>query len=247
MRRVRFWLKALAAGAWLLLACVLGFFLALVRWRNVSNGHFFARLASRGVLPLLGMRLRVLGEEHLLPSQPCIYVANHQSVLDVPILGRVYPTRTIVTGKKELLWVPFFGIMFFAMGNLLIDRSRKRNALSALRRVAEKMRDERLSVWVFPEGHRNPERPMLPFQKGAFHMALLAGVPIVPIVCGNYGALIDPARKRVRSGVVEIRVLEPLPTAGLGRDGLETLMRVTRERMDEALAQADEGTRPDHE
>lgn len=238
-------MRSLAAGGWLLFTSIVGFFLALVRWRHVSNGHSFARLAAWGVLPLLGLRVRVLGEERLLEAQPCVYVANHQSILDVPVLGRLYPVRTIVTGKKELIWVPFFGIMFFAMGNLLIDRSRKRNALTALRKVAERMRDEHLSVWVFPEGHRNPRRPMLPFQKGAFHMAQLAGVPIVPIVCGDYSELIDTSRGVSRSGVVEIRVLEPLPTQGLGRDGLEQLMQTTRERMDEALALADAATRPD--
>lgn len=242
---MRFWIRCLAAGLWFAVACVIGFFLALVRWRNVSNGHRFARLAAWGVLPLLGLRVRVVGAERLAETHPCVYVANHQSSLDVTVLGMAYPERTIVTGKKELIWLPFFGLMFFAMGNLLIDRSRKRNALTALRKVGERMRAESLSVWVFPEGHRNPERPMLPFQKGAFHMAQLAGVPIVPIVCGDYRPLIDLSRRVCRPGVIEVRVLDPLPTTGLGRDGLEQLMQTTRERMDEALAQADAATRPD--
>ena len=241
---VRFWIRALAAGAWFVFSCLVGFVLTLVRWRDASNAHRFARFLSWGGVRALGIQVHVVGEENLLAAQPCVYVANHQSVVDILVLGGIYPPRTLVTGKKELLWIPVFGPMFYAMGNILLDRGRKTSAVAALGKAAERMRKERVSVWVFPEGHRNAERPMLPFKKGAFHLALQARVPVVPIVCGQHGRFLDSKRREARPGVVEVRVLEPIRTEGMPPHAVTSLLHETRRRMEEALQLADEGTRP---
>lgn len=235
-----FWLRGIAAAIWFCIACTIGFFVSVVLWRNPSNGHRFARILAPGVLPLLKLRVRLVNPERLLDHQPCVYVANHQSNIDLFIFCHFYPPRTVVTGKKEVFWIPFFGVMFYAMGNVILDRKRRDRAVETLNRAVERIRDDRVSVWIFPEGHRNAKRPMLPFKKGAFHLAQQAGVPIVPVVCGDHTRLFDPGKRLLRGGTVEVRFLEPIPT---GDKSIDALIEETRARMEEGLKLADEGTR----
>jgi 1-acyl-sn-glycerol-3-phosphate acyltransferase len=103
--------------------------------------------------------------------------------------------------------------------------------------AAARVRAERISVWVFPEGHRNGSSTLLPFKKGAFHLALAAKVPIVPIVCSPLGDLLDAHRLLVFPGRIRIRVLPAIPTEGLGEADLEALMETVRSRMQEAQDQ----------
>ena len=95
------------------------------------------------------------------------------------------------------------------------------------------MRAERISVWVFPEGHRNGGPPLLPFKKGSFHLAIAAQVPIVPIVCTPLHDLLDGHRLLVFPGRIRLRVLPPIPTEGLGEEDLGTLIATVHARMQE--------------
>src|SRR4051812_43068242 len=106
-------------GLWLTLCSCVGIVYSVLRWGNLNIDRDFARVFSWGALRILGIRIQVEGREHLENAQPCIYVANHQSNLDMAVFGPVYPARTVVIGKKELKWVPFFGILFMAAGNIM--------------------------------------------------------------------------------------------------------------------------------
>src|SRR4051812_8086028 len=97
---------------WLVFCCTLGLFGCLVRWGDLNLDRDFGRLFAWGALRLGNLKVTVEGLEHLEAHQPCIYVANHQSGIDMFSFGQVYPSRTIVIGKKELRWIPFFGLFF---------------------------------------------------------------------------------------------------------------------------------------
>lgn len=241
---MRFLLKVVPTALWFAFSCAVGFIVSVLRWGDPSNGHRFARIFAWGGLRLLGIQVRVVNAEGLVTARPCVYVANHQSMMDLFFCCHFYPPRTLVTGKKEVIWIPFFGIMFYAMGNVILDRQRRGKAIAALDRAVERIRNEQVSVWVFAEGTRNRGGPMLPFKKGAFRLAMQAGVSIVPLVLGPHARLLDPRRFKADPGVLEVRVLEPIPTAGLDPADVDALIARTRAAMEEAMRLADAGTGP---
>lgn len=125
------------------------------------------------------------GEYSLLEEQsPKIYVSNHQSNWDAVTLGSLFPKNTFVLGKKELLWVPFFGAFFFHAGNVLINRKNHRAARQTLSALIERVLGKRRSLFIFPEGTRNRshQEKLLDFKRGAFDLSIKSSVPIVPIV-----------------------------------------------------------------
>jgi 1-acyl-sn-glycerol-3-phosphate acyltransferase len=196
----------------------------------------YARMLARLTLPPLGARLRVEGAGKLTASQPCVYVANHQSTLDVALLAAIYPQNTVVVAKQEIRKIPLFGWIYEKTGNLLIDRSDRSRSVRQLQDIAGEVRTRGVSVWIFPEGTRGrvPGR-LLPLKKGAFQLALAAGVPLVPVVVQPLKPVLDVWRRRLNPGTVRVRVLDPIPTAGLGEAELPQLIETTWTRMAEAL------------
>jgi lysophosphatidate acyltransferase len=118
---------------------------------------------------------------------------------------RIFPDRASMVAKKELQWVPFLGQFLTASGAIFLDRSDNVNAVKSLAAAGSAMKTRRISVWLFPEGTRTlrPENKLLPFKKGAFHLAVQAGVPVVPVVCENYSRLYGSGR--FESGRLKIR------------------------------------------
>jgi len=216
---------------WLMLASLASIPLGIVRWKNTKNNYLFARVYCWGAKKIMGIRTELLGKENL-ELRPAIFVANHQSGLDLATLGDVCPPGTVVVGKKELRYIPFFGFMFEAFGNVLIDRADRTNALSGLNTAVAEMKRKNLSGWVFPEGTRNASgKGLLPFKKGAFYMAIQAQIPIIPIVCSRLENLVDFKKKLARSGDLTIQVLPPISTQGMTNGDVTKLLEKTREVM----------------
>lgn len=230
-------LRALLALLWFVLACLYGLADALVRGRDLSSGHRFSQVLSWGCLRILGLPVEIRGLEHLTAHQPCVYVANHQSHLDALFYGRVYPPRTLLIGKKEVLWIPFFGIMFAAMGNLLIDRKNRDAALAQMEKALGAMRDREASIWVFPEGSRAPGKEMLPFKKGAFRLAIASGRPLVPMVMEPLGRRLDARRWFLAPGPLRLRILEPVDPTPYPPERVDELIAEVRARMEAARAE----------
>ena len=150
--------------------------------------------------------------------------------------GLLFPTKTLVIGKKELKWIPGFGLYFMASGNIMIDRKNRRKAVAGLGEAVAAARDKGLSIWIFPEGTRNISgEGLLPFKRGAFHTAIAAGIPIVPIVQSPFVSLISWKNKVLGGGSVEIRILPPISTTGMTSADVEKLSNLTRAKMLEAL------------
>ncbi|MCH6579129.1 MAG: 1-acyl-sn-glycerol-3-phosphate acyltransferase, partial [Nitrospinae bacterium] len=122
-------------------------------------------------------------------------------------------------GKKELLWIPMLGPMFKAAGVIFIDRSNRAKAIEALKPAVQALR-EGMSLAIAPEGTRSPTPRLGPFKKGAFHIAMQAGVPIVPIVFRNALDALPRGGLVVRPATIEAVVLPPVDTSEWKRENL---------------------------
>ena len=214
--RIAFYAAFVLGGAWFLFCSGLGILWLIVRPGNRQTLYVFGKVFCRVFVQAVGCKVEVSHRERLEECRPCVIVANHQSFVDVATFGSFFPRRTVSAGKREIGRIPFFGWFYRLSGNLIIDREHARSALDSLASAAETIRKERISVWFMPEGHRNTSGTLLPFKSGAFRLAIAAGVPILPIVAAPISAVIDPPNRRVRRGTLRVRVLDPVPTAGLG-------------------------------
>ncbi len=232
-----FYLRLFLTFIWVMIACTLSMPLALFWWRDARNNYYFGKIYGTIALAIMGLKVSVEGAENLR-HVPAVFAANHQSGIDLATTSTVYPKGAVIIGKKEVARIPFFGQMFIAFGNLLIDRSDRVNAMSGLNRVVAEMKRRGVSVWIFPEGTRNASGTgLLPFKKGAFYMAIQSQTPLVPIVCSRLERLINFKRRYARSGHIVIRVLPPISTLGMTNADVNKLLELTRNQMLESLAE----------
>jgi HAD-superfamily subfamily IB hydrolase, TIGR01490 len=161
---------------------------------------------------LAGVELDVRGAEHLR-TRPAVFLFNHQSQLDVVILAKLLRGGFTGVAKKEVATMPGFGPLFRYADVAFVDRGNTEQAKAALAPAVERLR-EGISLVVAPEGTRSPTPALGPFKKGAFHVAMQAGVPIVPIVIRNAGELMWRGATTIREGTVQVSVLPPVPTDG---------------------------------
>lgn len=190
-----------------ILLCLAGFIGCLFRPFHPLAIYWIAQTFSK-VSYLLGVRLIQRGQEHIDPEQSYVVIANHQSTYDIFTLsGAVFPRVTSI-GKKALLYYPFFGLMYWLSGNILIDRKNGRKASDTLEVAAEQIKQKRRSVWMFPEGTRSRGRGMLQFKLGAFRLAAKAQVPILPVVASNVYQKID--NNKLNNGVIILQTLPPV-------------------------------------
>lgn len=233
--RLTYYAGFLAGGLWFLFCSALGIVWLLVRPRNRQTLYVYGKVFCRGLASLMGWRMDVANRERLDSARPCVFVANHQSFLDVVTFGSIFPKRTVSAGKREIGRIPVFGWFYRLSGNLLIDRSNPGGARDSLEEAARTIREERVSVWLMPEGHRNRGPELLPFKTGAFRLAIAAGVPIVPIVAEPLAVVADTERRLARPGTLRITVLEPIPADGSSPRAIAELAAITKARMQAEL------------
>lgn len=208
---------------------------AALRIPNREGGLYdwCARSWARTLLAAAGVRVRLHGTEHIGGGAPRVFVSNHVSWYDVFALGAELPKYRFVA-KAELFRIPIFGAGARAVGTIPIDRENRSLAFQSYEKAGEFIRAGN-PVVVFPEGTRGPSYALRPFKKGPFVLAIASGVPIVPTIV--YGAMEVLPRDRftVRSGVVDVHFLEPVPTAGLEYSDRDALAREVHDRMSAAM------------
>ena len=215
-------LRLFLLGIHFLVAGAVNMLIVLRRPFDPDNSRLCGRVYSLPALRLLGLQTELQVEELKKLTSPCVIVVNHQSNFDLFILGSVVPRRTVTIGKTSLRWIPIFGQIYWLAGNVLIERGNAAKAKAAMLKTTDTLQHHNTSIWVFPEGTRNLGKGLLPFKKGAFQMAIAAGVPIVPICCSNYKRTMR--LNRWHSGPLRIRALPPLSTAGMTLDDMPELM-----------------------
>ena len=162
-------------------------------------------------LKLAGISLDVIGEHNLTKARPAIFIGNHTSALDPVIVFALLRRDITAVGKIEAKNDPRTILFNTLLAPAFVDRGNTAQARAALDKVVERVKDG-TSIVIFPEGTRTPTPVLAPFKKGAFHMAMQAGVPIVPIVLRNAGELMWRQSAVVNPGTVEVCVLDPIPT-----------------------------------
>lgn len=150
---------------------------------------------------------------HLDTVRPAVFIGNHQTELDVLMLGCMFPKYCSVTAKKSLKNWPFLGWFMSLSGTVFIDRKNSKDARQAMSGAAEEIRSRKQSVYMFPEGTRSyaKDPTLLPFKKGAFHLAVQAGVPIVPVVVANYSHVLYLKDFTFKSGKIPCKGIVRLP------------------------------------
>jgi 1-acyl-sn-glycerol-3-phosphate acyltransferase len=177
----------------------------------------WALFGARAWLRLSGMRVRVRGMEHLSPQETYVFISNHRSYLDTATLFGHLGRRIGVLAKKELLKVPILGYGMGYVNIMAIDRSNRQRAIETVQAATARIRSG-VSFGVFAEGTRAPLGKMLPFKKGAFYMAIEAGVPIVPVAMKNTDVLMGKGTGQARTGTIEMVLLPPVDTSGVKTD-----------------------------
>ena len=189
----------------------------------IDNGHF---------------DLEVLGRENLVPGETYLVMSNHQSHYDIPVLFEVIGSNIRMITKEELFRVPIFGDALKLGGFISIDRGNRHAAIRSLEAARDLMASG-THVWIAPEGTRSPTGDLLPFKKGAFYLALEAGLPILPVTLqGTRDAL--PAKGLRSSGGAQVSVtIHPRIDASLyarqGKAGRDALMAEVRRVLESAL------------
>ncbi len=217
------------------LALALGLPLALITGRPKAALDF--ALGAWGDLgtALAGIELRVRGEEHLWSSRPCVFIFNHQSSLDVLLLCKLLRRDFVGVAKQELRRIPVLGEIAALLGTVFIDRANSSAAIQALQPAVDALRSG-TSLAIAPEGTRAPTPRLGRFKKGAFHMAMQARVPIVPIVIRNALDALPKSGLVVRPATVDVVVLPPVSTRDWTRESLDGHIEDVRQLYEEVLA-----------
>lgn len=217
----------LAAGVAVTMVMAVVAIVAVLFDRSGKKYHAVARLWSRVSLRVCGVQVRVVGTEHLQPGQSYIYVANHASMFDIPAVAAGIPDNIRIVYKRELEKVPVFGWGLRWSNYIGIDRGRGAEARRSLDEAIGKIRNG-ASVLLFGEGTRTADGRLQPFKRGAFHLAVRAGVPVVPLtINGSYG-IVPKHSLRIRPGTVDLVLSPPISMETVtGKDAeLELMERV---------------------
>jgi len=166
---------------------------------------------GRWLCAVAGIRLEVEGQEHLARS--AVIMANHQSLLEAFIVPAIVSPKTRIVGKKELARIPFFGWAFRATGQILIDRENLAGARATIdASLANLVRG--VSIYICPEGTRSQDGSLLPFKKGAFHIAMQTKMPVVTLTLDGAQRLMPKHAWLPRPGTVRVRISPPIDTSG---------------------------------
>lgn len=233
--KIRYWWSWLVAGSMLLfIAAPAMVFVSLINRRMWIFP--LCRWGAKTWLRACGARVKVRGTENLDPNVSYVFASNHRSYLDTATLFFFAGRKMGLVAKKELLKVPIFGPGMSYVNIIAIDRSNPERALSSMAKAKQVM-DDGYSFGLFVEGTRALPGELLPFKKGAFHLAFQTGAPIVPVAIKNTDWMMGKRTGVAYAGDIEMVILPPIPTEGLDADvDLERVLQESRAAIAAELA-----------
>lgn len=201
--------------------------LHMVLWRNEEVFYEYARSWSRLLLRMCGIRVTLIGRDELDPTARYIYVANHASLFDIPVILASVPDNVRIMYKRELERIPVFGWALKISPFIAIERERAREAADVLQKVVATMAAGS-SVLVFPEGTRSVDGNVGTFRRGAFSLAVRSERQIVPLALKGTAAILPKKTRKINGGDVSVRIFPPVtvPTAPTRNDELRLLTDV---------------------
>ena len=212
-------------------AVILGF-----PWTYITRDvSFLYRMGMWGAwtgVKLAGVKIEPVGLEKLDPARTYIFMSNHTSNLDPPILLPLIPRRTSVMAKKELFSYPLLGEMMRIGALVPVDRGNRDAGIAAVRAAGEVIRHG-INMTIYVEGKRSFDGKLLPFKNGPFYLAVECGVPVVPVTIVGTHELMPKARFRISPGTAKIIFHDPIEPAEFGTR--ECLMEKVRAAINQGL------------
>ena len=207
---------------WGLTAITISFFT-----RTGNPVHIIARIWARGILFASRINVTVNGLANINPGQSYVYMSNHQSNFDIPVLLAHLPVQFRWLAKAELFKIPIFGRAMRGAGYVKIDRFNQESAFESIKEAGSRMTNG-VSVMIFPEGTRSRDGKIRPFKKGGFIMAVDSGVPIVPVILQGTRSIMEKSSLKINTGKVSLSIESPIATSGYTRQNKDDLIKSVR-------------------
>lgn len=224
-------IRTLFIIGWILL--VTGFFsiIAIIASSFDKKGNMLHKLAgtwARSILFASRIKVTVKGFSNIAPGRSYIFMSNHQSNFDIPVLLAKLTIQFRWLAKAELFKIPLFGLAMQRAGYISIDRFNRESAIESLEKAAGTIKDK-ASVFIFPEGTRSRDGNIGPFKKGGFVLAVDAGIPIVPVIIHGTWRIMPKQGIRIKPGNVVLEIRKPIETTHYTRKTKEDLMDKVRQ------------------
>jgi len=193
--------------------------------------HALARFWANSVLFECGVRVKVKGIEKLDGGKNYVYVSNHASMFDIPVVLASVPDQVRIIYKKELNWIPVFGWGLKWGSYIGINRGRGPEAMRSIEEAIDTIRNG-ASVLLFAEGTRTQDGQLQPFRRGAFNIAVRSGIPVVPVTINGTFPLLPKGSMVIRPRPVELILDDPISVTGSGKEAERNLMAKVHEAIE---------------
>src|SRR5579859_472777 len=200
--------------------------------------HQISRIWSRMLLAVSGVKMRVEGLEKIDPGPTYVFVANHRSFMDIPVLLAHLPPQFRFLAKKGLFLIPFLGTHLRRAGHLPVVKDNARASLKSMNDAVRLVREQGMSVMLFPEGGRSKDGRLQEFVEGAAYIAVKSGAPVIPIAMTGTREVLPMGSLQIMSGIVELRIGDPIPTAHLTHKDRAALTQTMHDRVADLLRQS---------
>lgn len=202
-------------------------FCMVAGWRDplIAVGQWAMRVSGR----VLGIKVEVSGLDRFDPRTALIFMPNHISFLDGPLLEMLIPGAARVVLKKSILRIPVVGLGMRFVGFVPVDRKGVKGGKRSIAKAVRMVREKGYSFLIFPEGTRSRDGKLQRFRRGGFFLALETGAPIVPVTIRGTFELMPKGQKYARKGTVRVVFHDPIPTAGTTIETMAGLMEKVRE------------------
>ncbi|MGI8958700.1 MAG: lysophospholipid acyltransferase family protein [Bryobacteraceae bacterium] len=187
-----------------------------------------ARAWAKTLLAVSGVQVKAEGLEEILPTGSYVFISNHLSFMDTPVVLAHIPVQFRFLAKRGLFQVPLLGQHLSRAGHIPVPREDPRAAVKTMQLAAETIQQKKISLLIFPEGGRSHDGELQPFKEGGAYIAIRAGVPVVPIAIAGTRELLPWGSGTALSGNVSLRVLKPIETADLSLKDRATLTQRVR-------------------
>lgn len=196
--------------------------------RSGEIQHSFARLWSRMILGTIGAKIQIEGLERIDTSRAQVYVVNHLSALDIPVLYAYLPFQFRILAKKELFSYPFMGWHLRRSGQIPVVLENPKASVRSLNLAVAAIKSGK-SLVIFPEGGRSPDGQLKSFMGGAFYAGIKAQVDIVPIALVGTYEILKMNTWHIRPGPIQMLIGEPIHTTGMSLRDIEKTTQRARE------------------
>ena len=233
---IRFIIGFVWLSFWSLIS--IGLMIICLPFRNlrIKLGNLTGKIIGPVVTRITGTKIKYSNYSKIHDTKPAIYVMNHASALDIFVAMALCPYGGCGVGKKEIVKIPFFGQVYWLSGHLLIDRSNRKKAIESMNNLSEQVKNNNLSIWIWPEGTRSEDGKLLPFKKGFAHLALATNLPIVPVILHDAHRRWPAKSMNFYPGECQVDILDPIKTDSWKRESIDEHVEQVRDVMAKAMA-----------